>query len=71
MLTTVYEADYYTIPVPDEGKPDFYILPEAIPRKIVALEKEMLFCAQKYEYEKASELRDQIKTLRERLKNPI
>ncbi len=69
ILTTVYEADYYTIPVSaEEG--ETYLVPEAIPRKIVALEKEMVEYAQKYEYEKAAELRDEIRKLRERIKSP-
>jgi excinuclease ABC subunit B len=69
ILTTVYEEDYYTIPIAaEEG--DAYLAPEAVPRKIVKLEKEMLNYAQKYEYEKAAELRDEICKLRERIKNP-
>ena len=45
-----------------------YLEPAAIPRKIVELEKSMVSFAQKYEYEKAAELRDQIRILRDRLK---
>jgi excinuclease ABC subunit B len=71
LLTTVYEADYYTVPVAAEPQEDLYLVPEAIPRKIVALEKEMMQYAQKYEYEKAANLRDQIRQLRERIKSPI
>lgn len=70
LLTTVYEADYYTVPVAAEPQEDLYLVPEAIPRKIVALEQEMLQLAKKYEYEKAAELRDQIRQLRERIKSP-
>jgi excinuclease ABC subunit B len=70
LLTTVYEADYYTVPAAAEPLDDLYLVPEAIPRKIVALEQEMLHYAQKYEYEKAAELRDQIRQLRERIKSP-
>jgi len=69
ILSTVYEADYYTIPVAAEEE-KAYLTPEAIPRKIVALEKEMVVFAQKYEYEKAAELRDEVRKLRERIKNP-
>jgi excinuclease ABC subunit B len=69
LLSTVYEADYYTIPIAAE-KDEPFLAPEAIPRKIVALEKEMVEYAQKYEYEKAAELRDQIRQLRERIKSP-
>lgn len=60
----------YTVPVAAEPREELYLLPEAIPRKIVALEKEMAQFAQKYEYEKAAELRDQIRRLRERIKSP-
>ncbi len=70
ILSTVYEADYFTIPLAAEKEED-YVIPEAIPRKIVALEKEMLIFAQKYEYEKAAELRDQVRQLRERINKPI
>lgn len=70
ILSTVYEADYYTVPVAAEEQ-EPYLVPEAIPRKIVALEKEMMGYAQKYEYEKAAELRDQIRQLRERIKSPF
>ncbi len=67
LLTTVYEADYYTVPIAaEEGQA--YLEPAAIPRKIVELEKSMVSFAQKYEYEKAAELRDQIRILRDRLK---
>ncbi len=69
ILATVYEADYYTIPVAAESGED-YVVPETLPAKIVALEKEMLEQAKKYEYEKAAELRDQIRHLRERIRKP-
>ncbi|MGH7740178.1 MAG: UvrB/UvrC motif-containing protein, partial [bacterium] len=67
LLTTVYEADYYTVPLAAE-EPGSYVLPAAIPRKIMELEKVMMEHAKRYEYEKAGELRDQIRGLRERLK---
>ena len=70
LLTTVYEADYYTVPIAAEPEEELYLVPEAIPRKIVALEREMTQYAQKYEYEKAAGLRDQIRKLRERIKSP-
>ncbi len=70
ILATIYEADYYTVPMAAEGGED-YLVPEAVPAKIVALERKMLEHAQKYEYEKAAELRDQIRLLRERIKKPL
>ncbi|HEY5038189.1 MAG TPA: helicase-related protein, partial [bacterium] len=69
LLSTVYEADYYTVPLAAENE-ETYLPPDAIPRKIVTLEKEMLELAQKYEYEKAAALRDEVRKLRDRLKKP-
>lgn len=67
VLSTIYELDYPQIPsVKDEVN---FILPEDIPRQIVKLEKEMLSYAKKYEYEKAGEIRDKIKSLRNQLSN--
>src|SRR5207247_7106661 len=71
LLTTVYEADYYTVPIAAEEQEDIYLTPEAIPRKIVALEREMMEYAQKYEYEKAADLRNQVRQLRDRIKKPM
>ena len=70
LLTTVYEADYYTVPIAAEEEAE-YLPPEAIPRKIESLEKEMMAFAKKYEYEKAAELRDQIRHLRARITEPL
>ncbi len=70
LLATVYEADYYTVPIAAEEGAD-YLPPEAVPRKIESLEKEMMAHAQKYEYEKAAELRDQIRQLRARITGPV
>jgi len=66
LLSTVYEADYYTIPIAGEEAEE-YLPPNAIPRKIMNLEKEMMDFAKKYEYEKAAELRDRIRILREKI----
>lgn len=71
ILSTVYEADYYTVPVgPDtaaaEGR-DAYLPPEGVPRRIMDLEKTMLRYAQEYRYEEAAALRDEIRRLREHL----
>jgi len=71
LLSTVYEADYYTVPTAAEGKPGEVsfedMAPEDIPRKIMNLEKAMLKYAQEYRYEEAAEYRDQIRRLRERI----
>jgi excinuclease ABC subunit B len=71
LLSTVYEADYYTVPAAAEGKdgtsPYDDLPPTDVPRKIMELEKVMLKYAQEYRYEEAAELRDQIRRLRERV----
>ena len=64
ILSSVYEADYYTVPVIRE--------PEAIygvtdfPRLIERLKKEMKDAAKKLEFEKAAAIRDRIKHLEEK-----
>jgi excinuclease ABC subunit B len=71
LLSTVYEADYYTVPAAAEGKdgtsPYDDLPPTDVPRKIMELEKVMLKYAQEYRSEEAAELRDQIRRLRERV----
>jgi len=68
LLSTVYEADYYTVPVAAEGTGpgagQGYTPPESVPRRIMELEKAMLRYAQEYRYEEAARLRDQIRQLR-------
>jgi len=70
VLSTVYEADYYTVPIAAEAAEDSsdFLPPEAVPRRIMELEKAMLKYAQEYRYEEAAELRDRIRQLREGLK---
>ena len=64
ILSTIYEADYYTVPLEKTAEP-LDIPPEKISRTISALEKEMKEAAKSMEYETAAEKRDQIKRLRE------
>jgi len=71
LLGTVYEADYFTVPMAAEEGGDVYIPPNAVPRKIETLEKEMMAYAKNFEFEKAAELRDKIRQLRDRIKSPI
>ena len=64
ILSTIYEADYYTVPLektPEE--PD--VPPEKISKTITSLEREMKEAARSLEYETAARKRDQIKRLRE------
>jgi excinuclease ABC subunit B len=64
-LRTVYEEDYYTVPIAAEEEAE-YLSTVDIPRLIEHLEKEMRAAAKKQEFERAAELRDRIKKLREK-----
>jgi excinuclease ABC subunit B len=64
ILSTIYEADYYTVPLEKTPEP-IDIPPEKISKTISALEKEMKEAARSMEYETAAQKRDQIKRLRE------
>jgi excinuclease ABC subunit B len=68
ILSTVYEADYYTVPLAGE-EPDGFLPPEVIPRRIMEMEREMLRLAREYRYEEAASLRDRIHAYRERMKS--
>ena len=62
VLSSVYEADYYTVPVVAEKEAE-YIPPHELPDLIKALRKEMQVAAKEMDFEKAAELRDRIKEL--------
>ncbi len=62
VLSSIYEADYYTVPVVAEKKEE-YIPPHELPDIIKALRKEMGEAAKRLDFEKAAELRDRIKEL--------
>jgi len=64
ILSTIYEADYYTVPLEKTPEP-IDIPPERISKTISALEREMKEAARSMEYETAAQKRDQIKRLRE------
>jgi excinuclease ABC subunit B len=71
-LVELYEADYVTVPVVAE-KGEKYV-PDAIPRLVQQLKKEMKRAADNLEFEKAAELRDRIHELEEReigLRDPL
>ncbi len=71
-LVELYEADYVTVPVVAE-KGEKYV-PDAIPRLVQQLKKEMKRAADNLEFEKAAELRDRIRELEEReigLRDPL
>jgi excinuclease ABC subunit B len=64
ILSTIYEADYYTVPLEKiEEEPD--VPPERISQAISNLDREMKEAAKNMEYETAAQKRDQIKKLRE------
>ena len=61
ILGSVYEADYYTVAVAEEPVGVYTI--DEIPRKVKKLRKEMIAAAKELEFERAAELRDEIKKL--------
>ncbi len=64
ILSTIYEADYYTVPLEKTGE-ELDIPPEKISKTIGILDREMKEAAKNLEYETAAQKRDQIKRLRE------
>ena len=62
ILTSVYEADYVTVPVISEDR-KMYASEEELPVMIKKMKDEMKKAAKNLEFEKAAELRDQIKEL--------
>jgi len=65
VLHSVYEADYFTVPIVAEEK-EGYIPVKELPSIIGRLEKEMREAARNLEFEKAASLRDRIKGLKEK-----
>jgi len=63
LLQTVYERDYYTVPV-DEAPAEAFESPAALQRRIAELEGRMKEAARRLDFEQAAELRDRIKSLR-------
>ena len=63
LLETVSERDYYTVPVPEtaEAPPESA---EALAARIAELETAMKEAARRLDFERAAELRDQVKALR-------
>jgi excinuclease ABC subunit B len=65
-LVKIYEADYLSVPLAAEAAVTYDVEPEAIPRLISKLRKEMKEAAARYDFEHAAELRDRILALQER-----
>jgi excinuclease ABC subunit B len=63
ILGSIYEADYYTVPVAAEELAGYDLSEGAVKQ----LEAEMKEYAKRLEFEKAAELRDRIKTIREHM----
>jgi excinuclease ABC subunit B len=63
-LVTAYEADYFKVPVNLEDFEEYSA--EKLAETIARLDQEMRDAARKFEFERAAELRDKIKYLRER-----
>jgi len=66
--SSVYEADYVTVATAEESEGE-YITAEKIPQKVKKLRKEMVAAAKEQEFERAAELRDEIKRLEDRALN--
>lgn len=67
VLASIYERDYYTVPaLPDEERTK-YVPREEIPALVATLDKQMRQAAKKLEFERAAELRDQIRDLQKRM----
>lgn len=65
ILSTIYEADYFTVPTVKEGDVEFEVSPEKISGLVQNLTREMKEAAKKLEFERAAEVRDKITRLRE------
>ncbi len=64
-LRTVYEQDYFTVPIAAEEAGE-YVPTVNIPQLIARLEKEMRAAAKELDFETAAELRDKIRSLRQK-----
>ena len=65
ILSSIYEEDYYTVPIAAEETAE-YIPPSEIPKRIKELKKEMLKASKALDFEKAADLRDKILELEDR-----
>ncbi|MDH4163013.1 MAG: excinuclease ABC subunit UvrB [Nitrospirota bacterium] len=64
-LRTVYEQDYFTVPIAAEEAGE-YVPTVDIPKLISRLDKEMRQAAKELDFETAAELRDKIRSLRQK-----
>ncbi|MBI4823173.1 MAG: excinuclease ABC subunit UvrB [Nitrospirae bacterium] len=63
ILSSIYEADYWTVPMAEEEKAPYGVDEETLK----ALELEMKDAAKRLEFEKAAEIRDRIKGIRTKM----
>ena len=63
LLQTIYERDYYTVPVAEPAAETFQS-PAALQSRILELETRMKEAAKRLDFEQAAELRDRLKSLR-------
>ncbi|OGF44448.1 MAG: excinuclease ABC subunit B [Candidatus Firestonebacteria bacterium RIFOXYC2_FULL_39_67] len=63
ILESIYEADYYTVPIAAEGEGK-YVSSDEFPKLISDMEKEMHAYASKMEFEKAAAIRDKVRMLK-------
>jgi excinuclease ABC subunit B len=64
MLVTAYEADYFKVPLDLDALDEY--TPANLKQTIARVEGEMRLAAKNLEFEKAAELRDKLKYLRDR-----
>jgi excinuclease ABC subunit B len=64
-LRTVYEQDYFTVPVAAEEKEE-YVATVDLPKLIARWDREMRQAAKDLDFERAAELRDKIRALRQK-----
>ncbi len=64
ILSSIYEADYFTVPIVSELREEYGSIIE-IPKRIQELTVEMKEAARRLEFERAAELRDKIQRLKE------
>src|SRR3972149_4027768 len=67
VLASIYERDYYTVPVLPDAERMQYVARKEIPTLVATLEKQMKEAAKRLEFERAAELRDQIRDLQRRM----
>ena len=64
VLTSIYEADYFTVPIAAEPAAEYASSGE-LPKMIKDLKREMKEAAENLEFERAAELRDRIRELQQ------